>query len=130
MDLILAIKIVLEKYPHVDYEIEDNSFFAGVDDGFTVWAIDNIESYTVGFDGWHEEFESIEDAVDCFVWGLCDTCRLKIVMRGTEPYLWTAQRLENTNWIDISTTGLLFFPFWRKAKTTFKQNALIKVYGV
>lgn len=125
MSIIAEIKSKLEKYPELKAEEETNCIAVTPDNGFTIWATENNGSYTVGFEGWHEEFEQIEEALNCFAWGLSSSCRLKVVTRGDTTHKWVAQSLENGQWVNSSTTGLIFFPFWRKAKISYKQNAII-----
>lgn len=125
MSIITRIKEKIEKYPNLIADEEQDSISITPVGGFTVWATDNGSSYTVGFEGWHEEFESIDEALNCFAWGLSTECRLKVTKRGNVTHKWVAQSLENGQWVNTSTTGLLFFPFWRRAKVSHKQNAII-----
>ena len=76
MDTIEKIKAKLQKYSHAKYESDRNSIsmFPTSDDGFTVSLTVNPDSYTVSFDSWHEYFQSEEDALNCFAFGLfCDS---------------------------------------------------------
>lgn len=125
MNIITDIKERLQKYPDLSIAEDSHSISVTPQDGFTVWATDNEGSYTIGLEGWHEEFEKMEDALNCFAWGLSNKCRLEVTSRGSKAYKWTAQNLENGKWIDDSTTGLLFFQFWRKQTVTYKQNTVI-----
>ena len=125
MSIVTRIKEKIEEYPNLTIDEEQCSISVTPVGGFTVWATDNGSSYTVGFEGWHEEFESTEEALICFVWGLSTECRLEVTKRGNVTHKWVAQNLENGQWVNTSTTGLLFFPFWRGAKVSHKQNAII-----
>jgi hypothetical protein len=49
------------------------------EDGFPVWLREEVGAYVVGFDGWHEHFDSEEDALNCFAFGLSGYCRVKVV---------------------------------------------------
>jgi len=99
---------------------------AADDDGFSVWLTEKKPGYTVGYDGWHDEFEDEEDALNAFAFGLSDDCRLKVVRRGSSDCAWTVEgKNENGNWIGDSTTGLLITPFWRKKTISYRQNRLI-----
>lgn len=82
---------------------------------------------TVGFDGWHEHFTSPKDALNCFGFGLSDRCRLKVTLRGRVAHKWTVEWLEDGRWIEHSTTGLLFIPFWRAPRVEYRQNAIALV---
>src|SRR5262249_14251262 len=46
---------------------------------------------TVYFNGWHENFSDPSEALDCFVFGLSDECRLKEHRRGNVAYRWTVE---------------------------------------
>ena len=127
MDTIEKIKDKLQKYPHVKYESDRNSIsvFPTSDDGFTVSLTVNPDSYTVSFDSWHEDFESEEEALNCFAFGLSSDCRLKEYRRGNFAYKWTVESKENGEWVEDSTTGLFLFPFWMKKEERYLQNDLI-----
>ena len=84
------------------------------------------EGLVVGYDGWHEHFETPEKALACFAFGFSDKCRLKVTYRGKFAHKWTLESLENGQWIEDSTTGLLFFPFWRVERIEYRQNGLLK----
>jgi hypothetical protein len=94
----------------------------GIPEGFAVWFHDGGEKYTVGFDGWHEHFDSLEEALDCFAFGLGGDCRLKVAFRRSFPYRWTLEVKENGGWREESTVGLLLFPFWRRSRTIYRMN--------
>ena len=127
MNPIEEIKTRLRKYPHAKYESNDSSIsvFPTTDKGFTVELIVNQKVYTVSFNGWHENFQSEEEAFNCFAFGLSNECRLKEYRRGNFAYRWSVESQENGEWIEDSTTGLLLFPFWKKAEVCYLQNNLI-----
>ena len=80
--------------------------------------------YIVSFDGWHEHFNSEEEALNCFAFGLSDECRLEVQYRGTFPCRWTLEARTGDGWQHVSTTGLLFFPFWRRPRIEYRQNSV------
>ena len=125
MKIIAEIKERLKQYPELSVEEDSNGISVTPEGGFTVWAADHGNSYIIGFEGWHEEFKEPDEALNCFAWGLSNECRLKIISRGGKPHKWTVQSLENGQWVGESTTGLLFFQFWRKKTISYKQNAVI-----
>lgn len=125
MDVYQEIKTRMERYPYVALVEEAHGLSVTPDNGFTVWIASNDNYFSVGFDGWHEHFEAAEEALKFFAWGLSDRCRLKIVSRGRTQCKWVTESLEDGEWVEVSTTGLFFFPFWRKAEVTYKQNHLI-----
>ena len=84
------------------------------------------EDLVVGYDGWHEHFDTPEKALECFAFGFSDRCRLKVTYRGKFAYKWTLESLEDGQWVEDGTTGLLFFPFWRRPRVEYRQNGLPK----
>jgi len=127
MSLIDDIKKKLEKYPHIQYECNASSItvLPSDADGFSVDLTENSGNcYTVSFEGWHEDFEDAEEAMNAFAFGLSDECRLREYRRGGFPYKWTPEYLENGEWKEESTTALLIFPFWRKVEIRYRQNRL------
>ncbi len=116
MSAIEVIREKLKKYPQLNYQIEDNTITVEPVSlgGFAVCLIENNPGFTVGFDGWHEEFESQDEALNCFAFGLSEKCRLKVIKRGNMPTSWTVQSWNGSDWNNESTTGMIFIPFWRK----------------
>ncbi len=95
--------------------------------GFSVWLKVNDPGFTVGFDGWHEEFDTEEEALNCFAFGLSDRCRLKVVRRGNFDCSWTVESKSNGEWTEDSTVGLFLVPFWRRKRVEHRQNSLLQV---
>lgn len=95
--------------------------------GFSVWFKVQSPGFTVGYDGWHEEFDSEEEAINCFTFGLSDQCRLKVVRRGNFDCSWTVESKSGDNWIEDSTVGLFFAPFWRRKEITYRKNELVNL---
>jgi hypothetical protein len=93
--------------------------------GFAVGLLASRSRYTVYFDGWHEEFTSEEDALDCFAFGLSPACRLAIIFRGRTATKWIVESLHDGQWTRDSVTGLLLQAFWREARVVYRQNTLI-----
>ena len=128
MSAIDKIKDKLRKYPQLNCQIEGNKIsvepLSAI--GFTVWLIDNKPGYTVGFDGWHEEFDNEDEALNCFAFGLSDGCRLKVVKRGNTPYSWSVESKEGDEWNEDSKTGLIFVPFWKTKSIEYLSNPIIK----
>ncbi|MBK6980714.1 MAG: hypothetical protein IPH30_03675 [Betaproteobacteria bacterium] len=127
MDALAEIRTRLLKYPALRVEESENSITVLPLDsaGFPVSIHVADEEVVVAFAGWHEHFESAEEALDCFAFGLSRECRLKVFTRGGFAYRWTVESLENGNWAEDSTTGLLFFPFWRRREVVYFQNRVI-----
>jgi hypothetical protein len=79
-------------------------------------------SYTVHFEGWHEDFESPEQALNCFAFAFSGECRLAITYRGRFPVKWVLEYLREGCWYPESEVGLLLVPFWRPARVEYRQN--------
>jgi hypothetical protein len=94
--------------------------------GFTVGLRITPSGFTVNFEGWHEEFSSEDEAVDCFAFGLSSKCRLAIVFRGATEAKWMVEAFENGVWRRDSETGLLLQPFWRPARVEYRQNRVLE----
>ncbi len=124
MDPIERILERLTKYPDLDYEsTPDNVTILPVNQGgFSVSFQIDGDQYQVNLGGWHEHFDDADEALNCFTFGLSSECRLKITSCGKIPCRWTVQSKENGEWVDDSTTGLLFFPFWKARSVSYKQN--------
>jgi hypothetical protein len=127
MNPIEEIKTKLRKYPHVKYETKGPSIsvLPTSDGGFTVVFDSAPGRYTVFFNGWHEEFNSVDEALDCFAFGLSDACRLREYRRGTFAYRWVVESKQHGQWLADSETGLLIFPFWKRSYVVYLQNNLI-----
>lgn len=128
MDAIKKVKEKLRKYPQVVYEETENSIsvLPVTDKGFTVTFEIGYDDIKVFYNGWHEDFEDEEEALNCFAFGLSDECRLKEFCRNGEPYKWTLEYKDGKNWIEDSTTSLFNFSFWKEQTINYLQNDLIK----
>ena len=128
MTAIAKIENKLKKYSSVRYSVVDDTITveAADTDGFSVWLTEKKPGYTVGYDGWHDEFDDEEDALAAFAFGLSDDCRLKVVRRGDSDCAWIVEgKDEDGGWSGDSTTQLLLTPFWRKKSFVYRQNKLI-----
>ncbi len=128
MNAISAIQDKLSKYNELKYNIENNciTIDAPTKTGFTVWLTENNPGFTVGFDGWHEEFSDQDEALDCFAFGLSDQCRLKVTKRGDFSYNWVVESKIDNQWVEDSESGLIFVPFWKKKSVIYLTNSIIK----
>ena len=126
MNVIEQIREKLKSYPSVESKKTVNSIavLPSSDEGFEVRLDDNGETYTVSFEGWHEEFESAEEALDCFAFGLSSECRLKELRKGGSPYRWIVESKVDGSWSSDSETGLLIYPFWKRSEIVYRQNHL------
>lgn len=94
---------------------------AATPEGFDVWINERL---VVGYGGWHEELDTEDEALACFAFAFSGRCRLKVTLRGTFAYRWTLESLEDGRWVEESTTGLLFFPFWRSRRVEYRRNGV------
>lgn len=128
MNPIMELKERLKKHP----DILVTEFEGGIvilpkdENGFEIALTNEGIQYTVTFDGgWHEHFEEPEEALECVGFGLSDRCRLKVEMRGNSPQKWIVEYFQDGVWHEDSTTGLFFFPFWRRKTVIYRKNNLI-----
>jgi len=127
-DAVDQIAAKLARYPEAKLTRSDNSITIRPpgDTGFTVELHLGSDHYTVIFDGgWHEDFDTEEDAINCVGFGLSSSCRLAVTYRGSTPSSWAVQSHGGSDWKTDSVTGLLIFPFWRRPRVVFKQNDLV-----
>jgi hypothetical protein len=127
MNAIQKIKTKLSAYPDVEYSESTDGIEVHPRDqsGFTVGLRITPSGFTVNFEGWHEEFTSEDEALDCFAFGLSPKCRLAIVLRGDTETKWVVEGFENGAWTSDSETGLLLRPFWRSARVEYRQNRVL-----
>jgi hypothetical protein len=114
----------LQRYPHVQVNSTPTAITASPvsADGFPVRLDERGKRYTVSFSGWHEEFDSQDEAFSCFAFGLSEACRLRVLSRGSFDYRWIVQHYKDGDWHDDSETGLLVFPFWLRRQERYLQN--------
>jgi hypothetical protein len=94
--------------------------------GFSVWIAKDQVEWTVGFGGgWHDHFNTEAEAVHCCTLGCSGQVRLAVSKRGKVSYRWDAQLMNSGQWQTVSTTGLLFFPWWRRKQIEYFQNPVI-----
>ena len=126
MNVIDRIREKLKSYPAVKSTETANSItvLPNSEAGFEVRLDDNGETYTVSFEGWHQNFEDAEEALDCFAFGLSSECRLRELRKGGSPYRWIVESMVDGSWITDSETGQLIYPFWKRTETVYRQNKL------
>lgn len=132
LDSCRAIAIIeekLRKYPNVIYTTKDRRLEVPAQSptGFCVWIVERTNGYTVGFEGWHEEFKGADEALNCFAFGLSNTCLLRVFRRGGTDYKWQVLNQQKGEWVADSETGLLLFPFWRRSIQRDLQNDILKI---
>ena len=126
--LISRIEETLHKYPNITYTagLRRLEVPAQTRDGFRVWIQQQSRHYTVGFEKWHKGFTNAESAFNCFMFGLSDACRLRVLSCGGVDYKWQVQHRLGGRWITDSETGMFLYPFWGKRRERFLQNNIIK----
>jgi hypothetical protein len=86
MNAIQKIKAKLSAYPDVQYSESANGIEVHPKDrsGFTVGLRITPSGFTVYFEGWHEEFTSEDEALNCFAFGTAGACRTALEARLNE----------------------------------------------
>ena len=126
-----AIREKLSAHPELSIRDDGNSVtvIASQPNGFDVSFAQEDDGYLVSMGTWHDHFlpSEADSALDCFAFGLSDSCRFKVLSRGGVDYRWTMEALEDGAWKTYSTTGLLLFPFWRRPSIRYLQNDAIRL---
>ena len=105
-----AIREKLRRYPQLSV----------ADDGDRIMvAAQTADGFDVSFDAGGDEY-TVHIA-----FGLSDAARLKVHSRGGRDYCWTLEAFEDGEWRTDSTTGQLFFRFWRRKAVRYLSNAVI-----
>jgi hypothetical protein len=124
-DEILA---TLGKYPQLRYEKRENIIrvLPSIREGFEVVIEEVFENhFSVSFDHWHEDFYNLEEAVDCFLLGLSNHCRVKVESKGGVPFRWTVEYLDDTQWRERSSNSVWTHRFLSPATIVYLQNDLL-----
>lgn len=90
-------------------------------EGFEVW-IGPGNAWQVAYEGWHDDFQDPEQALSCFLMGLTEALRLRIVRRGGSACAWTPEMRDGEGWKAVGTVGRIFVPFWRRKEVVVLQN--------
>lgn len=120
------IKARLQKYPTTRHESGESwiRVLPASSDGFGVQLSAGSNSYVVSFEGWHDDFDREDDALNCFAFGLSSECRLKVWSFAGFDYKWTLEHFEDGAWIEDSTVGLLVVPLCKR-RFRYLQNNII-----
>ncbi len=124
MDPIEMLQQKLARHPELRYESTDNSITVAPpsDEGFSVSFFATPIEYVVYFEGWHEHFETVEKALDCFSFAYSGQCRLRVVYRGSTAVRWELQSRDIDGWVSDTEVGLLLIPFWRRRRVVYLHN--------
>jgi hypothetical protein len=90
--------------------------------GFSVRLNIKDGGYVVHMGGWHEHFDTAEEALNCFSFGLSSSCRLRVEFHGSRPTRWRMEAERDGDWIPDSETGALLVPFWRQRRIGVFRN--------
>jgi hypothetical protein len=101
---------------------------AASDEGFLVRLhIVNEREFLVEYDRWRHTFDRGEDALDCFEYGLSDSCRLKVTLRGDEAVGWHVEKREYGMWVPgHHPQKRLDLAFWRPRRVVYRQNQVFR----
>ncbi len=128
MDLIERMHRGLSRrYPAERFEAGDGRirYLPSTDDGFEVRFEISDDDFLVEFDAWHDHFDDQEEALDWFVLGLSEDCRLKITDKGGRPYRWTVETLlPDGQFAKASIMGAFPLAFWHRSTIEIRQNHL------
>ncbi|MFN8576669.1 MAG: hypothetical protein U0354_07415 [Candidatus Sericytochromatia bacterium] len=96
------------------------------DNTFPITVIIKDNKYSVYFKGWHENFNTEEEALDVFAFGLSEDCRLRVIVVKDIEYKWILEFKEKNKWIKNSEKNIGMFPLWLKKQEKIYQNHVIK----
>jgi hypothetical protein len=94
--------------------------------GFVVEMEESGGRIEVRLDGWRERFRDPDEAVECFLFGLCRDCRIRVHSAGKRDFRWTLQYRHGPYWISDTTRRSLLRPFWRRRSVRYLRNDLIE----
>ena len=125
--LIARARRKLARWPDVAYDATSWSLHVPAPraGGFDIDLQERRRGYIVWFEGWTRTFDRDDDALDCLELGLSDSCRLSVVCRGRTAVAWTLEIREFGMWVPHRTRRRRLVPFWRPARTEYKQNDVI-----
>ncbi len=128
IDAIAALQALLRRYPHVQYTAtaKQLTIHPVTADGFEILLSVESQTYRVAFEGWHESYPDVGEALDVIGLGLSPTARLEVQYCGRAPHRWTLQVDRGGQWVSVSDVGLLFYPFWRSRRVRHLQNRLLQ----
>ncbi|HEX7087343.1 MAG TPA: hypothetical protein VF198_13335 [Vicinamibacterales bacterium] len=117
----------LSAFPEVRFDATSRRIVvpAAGPENFTVsLEVAGDREFHVRYDGWHHGFSRAEDAYDCFEFGLSDSCRLRVTLRGETETAWQIEKREYGMWVPGRRIARRWVPFWRRARTVWRQNRI------
>ncbi|HZI81443.1 MAG TPA: hypothetical protein VFD69_18110 [Vicinamibacterales bacterium] len=91
-------------------------------EGFAVRLQAAKSEFIVAFEGWHEHFESGEEALNCVAFAYSGRCRLAVTYRGRIPVKWVMESWDDGRWIADSEVRHFVVPFWLRRRVVYRQN--------
>lgn len=82
-----------------------------------------------GGNGVHDHVHEANTLLELVALALSDSFRLREIWRGSFWQRGMLERRTDAGWEGVTETGLLFFPFWRGARETIRQNRIICNYS-
>jgi len=130
MNALARVRDKLARRPEIHFTDEDRRIEVQPADptGFSVGMHEEASEIVVNFEGWHQHFTSEDEALNCFAFGLSESCRLRVTYRGTCPVAWSVESMKEGSWCSAGTTALLFIPFWRRRTVRHFQNHWLKSF--
>ena len=125
--LIARARRKLAHYPQVRYTATATRLHVPAPEpgGFGIRLHSRGKRYIVRFEGWVRVFDRDDDALDCFEFGLSDSCRLAVKLRGSIAVAWTVETTQYGLWAAHHRTARWLAPFWGTARTEYLQNHVI-----
>lgn len=127
-DPVAVLQAMLRPYPQLQYD-------AGADwirihpadaTGFTVEIRVQGAGAMVRLDGWHDQLDTVDEALELAERALTGVLRLAVWQRGSTRYRWQAELLQAGQWVPAGSVGLLFYPFWRRSQMFHLRNQVLK----
>jgi len=118
------IRTILDRYPEIKYKSTDLdiSISKSNDNGYDVYLTVHAEGITLYCDGWHREYDTIEQVWPDFVYALSTYWRIRVSRRGKSSYKWGLEIEKEGQWKKSWIVSLLFYPFWKKDQTVILKN--------
>jgi hypothetical protein len=115
---------------HPELKVDDRprplTVFPNDDAGFLVKFVERKRIYIVLFDRWGQGFvknqEGVTAAVNLFMFGLSNSCRMKTYRKGGVDYRWDIEYRNDDRWLKGLSSTLLIYPFWKEDQTRYRQN--------
>lgn len=126
MDLIQALTEKLERLPKlIPAEMPGGIRFAAPDaNGFAVEVLEGDSEWTVflGEVGFHEHFETGEEALNFVIWCYSGDACIRETWRGDSPSSAVLEAREDDACSAVSRTQMIFVPFWRARREIVRRN--------